>query len=986
MNNVSLKEIKDAYIKLKSYVYYENFSIGLKAKLAKFESNNLDKKLTSIVDDLKDFGNRRTKIERDIENLNYYITPKKFKDEIVTQGTGFYFSNQNKKSSHEIDSITKVTAFIDCSIELHIVTILWIKRIGRNLDSKLGYECYGNRLIKHKKAADTSVINHEIKLFNRYYLSYNKWRDTAIKSAKRIYKQGKDAAILNLDIQSYFNSVDFDLTILTIKKKDRWLNELLSKLHERYSEKLYTDGLIKFKRRILPIGLISSNILANFYLVSFDGLVLKTVRPAFYGRYVDDIILVFSAPLINKKSPHFLTDFIEQQLAKSFSKKINGVKHRCEVARLDDNNFSISINSNELKFQLAKVKLYHLHKEESINVLEGFEREIRKNSSEFKFQLETDDLIESFEESSYDIIYGDTVNKLRSIEKFNANKFGASKHLARLINGTKDTSKIEKKKLNKVSEKILTFFSGKRALELVSLWDKVFTFFVLNNQQTSLITFSKHLLNLIITTKITDPHLSAEQNEKLNDRLIDGLFHQMILSYAMAAALDISFFNAKVIKRLKSNLSDSVDALLSDLTERNIIRLAKQLIQANLFRQQYIPFPLLNYCTQKPGFSFNSQKIPATTSFIFNKKKIEYSPRFINFNEVELFYYLQFTFLGKKISKGYFDNRIDFVFKRYMSLNKTKPSAFQRRNYPKIIGNGINPQSYTFTNEEELKWIRIGIVNINVDETLTFKSLQGKPALNFERLDTLHQVLNEAIRTKCHLVVFPEISVPFQWLPRLTEFCKKNDIGIICGVEHFSNSKKEAFNYVATILPFENGLYKNSFLDLRLKIDYAPVEGKILKEKGYKIPAATKSEILRVYHWKNVSFSVLNCFELTDINKRIKFKGEVDFLATIEYNRDIPYFSSINESLSRDLHCFVIQVNTSHYGDSRITFPSDSFRRDHIKLKGGENISLVTGVIRVNELREFQRKSLSNSKIPKHLEDKFKPLPPNFEISKYRQP
>jgi len=245
--------------------------------------------------------------------------------------------------------------------------------------------------------------------------------------------------------------------------------------------------------------------------------------------------------------------------------------------------------------------------------------------------------------------------------------------------------------------------------------------------------------------------------------------------------------------------------------------------------------------------------------------------------------------------------------------------------------------------------------------------------------------LNEAITAKCHLLIFPEISVPFQWLSRLTEFSKRNDIGIICGVEHFANKEKEAFNYVATILPFEvDDFYKNSFLDLRLKIDYAPGESKELKKKGYKVPKSAATEKLRVFKWKNVVFSVLNCFELTDINKRIKFKGDVDFLATIEHNRDVAYFSSINESLARDLHCYVVQVNTSHYGDSRITLPSDSIARDFIKLKGGENISLVTGTLRVDNLREFQSLSLRGKRLPKYLNGKFKPLPPDFHISKLR--
>lgn len=42
----------------------------------------------------------------------------------------------------------------------------------------------------------------------------------------------------------------------------------------------------------IPIGMLSSNIIANWYLRTFDEKVNKYVKPAFYGRYVDDILIV----------------------------------------------------------------------------------------------------------------------------------------------------------------------------------------------------------------------------------------------------------------------------------------------------------------------------------------------------------------------------------------------------------------------------------------------------------------------------------------------------------------------------------------------------------------------------------------------------------------------------------------------------------------------------------------------------------------------
>jgi hypothetical protein len=183
------------------------------------------------------------------------------------------------------------------------------------------------------------------------------------------------------------------------------------------------------------------------------------------------------------------------------------------------------------------------------------------------------------------------------------------------------------------------------------------------------------------------------------------------------------------------------------------------------------------------------------------------------------------------------------------------------------------------------------------------------------------------------------------------------------------------------MLPFQYNSYNNVLLDFRLKIDYSHEETEQIIGRGMHIPKMIESESLRLYSWKNVWFSVFNCFELADINKRGQFRGEVDFVVSVEHNRDVNYFSNIIESVARDIHAFIIQVNANQYGDSRITFPSESHSKDIIKIKGGYNVALITGSIDISSLRKFQKLKYSLQKINKT----FKPTPPNFSISKYRK-
>jgi hypothetical protein len=194
--------------------------------------------------------------------------------------------------------------------------------------------------------------------------------------------------------------------------------------------------------------------------------------------------------------------------------------------------------------------------------------------------------------------------------------------------------------------------------------------------------------------------------------------------------------------------------------------------------------------------------------------------------------------------------------------------------------------------------------------------------------------------------------------------------------------RKQASNYVCTILPFKDGYYYNAHVDLRLKIDYSPSE--LLEIKSFGLSKPTIVDKMRLFYWRSIAFSVFNCFELSDISKRTSFRGYVDMIFAVEYNKDINYFSNINESFSRDIHAYMIQVNSSDFGDSRITLPSETVLRDYIKIKGGENVSLIVGNLDIQSLREFQKLPYE-SQIDKSKKHRFKPIPPNYKMSLVRK-
>ena len=96
----------------------------------------------------------------------------------------------------------------------------------------------------------------------------------------------------------------------------------------------------------------------------------------------------------------------------------------------------------------------------------------------------------------------------------------------------------------------------------------------------------------------------------------------------------------------------------------------------------------------------------------------------------------------------------------------------------------------------------------------------------------------------------------------------------------------------------------------------------------------------------------------------------------VALNKDLDYFNAIIESAARDLHCFVVLVNSGKYGDYRVRAPyRKDYKRDIIRIKGGKNAFFIVGSIDIKSLREFHSQLYFNEN------SEFKPIPPGFHTS-----
>jgi len=195
---------------------------------------------------------------------------------------------------------------------------------------------------------------------------------------------------------------------------------------------------------------------------------------------------------------------------------------------------------------------------------------------------------------------------------------------------------------------------------------------------------------------------------------------------------------------------------------------------------------------------------------------------------------------------------------------------------------------------------------------------------------------------------------------------------VVTGLEHIQN-EGFAFNFIVTVLPVLVGGIMDAVVVFRLKNHYSHGEELLVKKNHLNVPKPMPYRY-DLFNWKNIYFSSYYCFELANALHRSMFKSKLDLLIGVEWNRDTPYFSNIVEAGSRDLHVYVAQVNTSQFGDTRLTQPVETARKDILRLKGGRNDAILTAQINISSLREFQRNQYDPS------DQTFKPLPPDFSL------
>lgn len=1044
--NKLLKDLRQAYLKYKTYVYYDGNELFQREKLARYEmyddvlemdipSNEaLEDKLSALAREIEDYSDNE-KAGDIFGEMGIHYLPKNFKNsEKGNSKNSNFITNRRVNDKYELE---EVIVMANLPVEWQLISVLWIMKYGYLLDGMLDDACKGNRLELDKGSGKLKSGGF---LYKPYFVQYQKWRDDAVDTAQHSLAKGNDVAFVELDVKDYFYSVaiDFvDVEDVINKNGDRGIkncnvHKLFKKLHIAYTKKLeedkyphsFPDDYSPSKRDkcLLPIGLTSSYVLANYYLHKFDKRVKNLVPNAYYGRYVDDILLVIENPDIKfhdeEKCKEIKFD-LQEYIKKSSLNDIKGIKTSClsksekfilerfhPIIQLTKTPKHIKGADSERIFELtcfkgafvqpSKTRIQFFDKDESTAVIDKLKHDLNVRASEFRDFPEDMEDMTSFDDSAYHLVFDDSEGKIGTLKDYKENRLGLSIFLAnRIFAALRRVKKTD----DEECERVLVLFRGLNNLKNFRLWEKIFTFFMVNKDKERFVRFYEH-------TKEQIKKLKSE--DKIADSEITGLDVAESLKKYLNIAIEMTLaLNPYFIVESDEGYNHLEEICNRCKGQNSLFKITF------LIRHHYEVHPLVVFAEKPPKDLTNND-----ISILSNEGATKFSnikgssiriPRKVKFWECCIAKVNEWitqeddskdssfngTYLNCNFSKV---DMLDCAYGLYKKINgfyigEEEVEAESKDTYKdkfykvstengktKIDGSAIHIKEIRIGDTREKDGDNdyspmLAIANTRVQEKNVEQSIIGKPNLNSSRYNRLGKILKEARLSGSKMLILPECSVPVALLPSLARYSAKNEMAIITGVEHW-NVNGVVYNFIVTIAPVTVNHNKDAVVLYRLKNHYSPAEEVIIREYDLKVPKPNPYRY-DLMNWEGIYFTTFYCYEMANSLHRSLFRSKVDLMIISEWNSDTAYFSDMVGATTRDLHCYIAQVNTSQYGDSRITQPTMSATKDMLKLKGGTNDTILSESINITKLRNFQLKSYSRTK---HDGDKsFKPLPPDWD-------
>ena len=988
---LTLADLHLAYRKAKSDAFYDGLHPSAIA-YSEFEQK-LDANLKELYKRLTDENDCWWKENAFIGN--YLVIPKSIDDSEWNKAENIHFRSvdpdldwmQRFEENRKKRLDAKFRLIITPTVSYQIVSALWILKVGSIFEEKLDKNLsYGNRLRRKRHELEDfgsfngPINNDAIGMFVPYFSAYRSWREKGLQAMKEMVESGKQATAITMDLASFYHQVNpsFILRKSFLKKinvkltpdEKTFTRLILNSIEHWYQE---TPDYVERPEGALPVGLSTSKIISNILLFELDESVNNSLNPAYYGRYVDDIFLVFETP----------------QNVASGSSVIEYLSKNVECLKIDRHKGSMPgltvsfpyAHDSELKFTPSKQKIFSLSSEHGLDLINQISCQIRAQSSEYRMLPEVPESSVKMAEKSL-LASSDAsliADVLRKADVVSVRRLGLSLLIRDIEAYSRDLKRHEWRDLRRefyglAQRHLLT---PKSLFELSGYYPRIFKLMVANHDFKEARDFIESLKRCF---ELLNKTIQIEKNKSKRLELCKAYFEKVLLQSAMQASTTRRFEEWPKLRNLLKNIFSLSGRFKIDLRKRSLERVSNELLFADLGSRSYKDFW---YYSQSNDIS--RVKVPRQISV----RKILRLANIRDFRKVARLrvpHWPALVFPTRPLTI----QEIVLICPQVLD----DPKLFKRflwglRGAKTFWDEGVKRKLNSIDCQIQVPnlpcdKVIVALTNFETTENQFDKSIQGNPDRSLARFKKLQSLANNILcaKLKPHYVVFPECSIPRRWAISIAEKLARQGVSLIAGLECYPHKKTKNIirNDCLVSLSTRWPGYQSSFIYMQPKLKPSHGEAKKLKEnKKSQFKVNDLKEHLPIYNHGGFRFGVLICSDMTNPKNRVHFQGKVDSLFVLEFNPDVKTFSFLVEGAAHDVHTFVIQVNNRLYGDSRVRAPyKEEHKRDSVRIKGGIEDYYVIAEIDYQSLRDFQRGKQKKSAV------KFKPVPIGFEMSKGR--
>jgi hypothetical protein len=926
---------------------------------------------------------------------------------------GLIFSSPAEEWDHACRSLTnqdephkpkaEFRVMARCSLDFHVLSTLWMLEVGHLFDEKLTDCAFGNRL-RRKETGRKDINKLSLGTFKPYLKPFRDWRDKGIDAMRTALDAGKKIVALTADVSSFYHELKPGFMLDPAFVKDVLeldLSEEKTKLNRLFVQALQTWAAATPLKKGLPVGLPASAVVANVALVELDRMIERQVAPIYYGRYVDDILLVMENGA-DFRSTVELWEWLFARTKEEMLAWVDGQEHK-QIC-FQPGYLKQGDGKSKVHFANAKNKVFILADEPGKTLVDAIAHQIRERASEWRAMPR---LPKSASHVGTDLLAatqsdGEAADNLRKANALTMRRAG-------------------------FAIKLRDFEAYERDL-LPEAWQA--------HRRAFFRAFSQHVLVLpqffdlaVYLPRVIRLATACEDFADLRGIIeaLKKLCKQVSerCEVSIKACPSENSTPDEIITRWQEQLFTSVRESITAAFPPRLSKSGKQAWEAYMDEchpadlETFLSWPLSDkgfQAQQARLFSFDLAHLPfrfiGLPTEMVAQRGIPTKKTVINCAEaadllpdtvIEGNQLLAEWIRLKRIKRNGLPHGLLFATRPFnlpelFILNKDAYAESGQTDMQAVVlavrGFSLTKNAPCFDKHGVLQMpndaashkysIAVSSWKTRMDSWVASVTRKDDP--DADRYVRLCRLIDGVIAQphECSYLILPELALPAHWFIRIARKLQGRGISLITGIEYLHTSKSRVRNQVWAALSHD-GLGFPSLMIYRQdkqrpalheEQELQRLAGLEMKPEQHKI---WKNGIPPIIQHGDFCFALLVCSELTNISYRAALRGKVDALFVPEWNPDTETFNALIESAALDMHAYIIQCNDRQYGDSRIRAPfKDSWQRDVLRVKGGITDYCVIGEIDVQALRQFQSSFRSPGK-------PFKPVPDGFEIEDGRK-